>query len=178
MNGVHDMGGMHGLGQLEREAREPVFSYYEHWCYAYTVMMIETGMATPDELRTGRPAKGPERRDDAATADSVGPALSRGHDARREIADPPRFAVGQQVRTRNIHPAGHTRLPRYARGKLGAVHAHHGAHVLPDTNAHGKGECPEHVYSVAIAARELWGPQAAPKDKVYLDLWESYLEPA
>ena len=218
MNGIHDMGGMHGLGPIERERDEPVFhapwegrmygisqamtgspdwtidyfrftrecmpaaayleqSYYEHWYYAYTVMMIEAGLATPEELRTGRAAEGTERRDDAATADSVAGALRKGHDPRREIADPPGFAVGQRVRTRNFHPAGHTRLPRYARGKLGTIHAHHGAHVLPDTNAHGKGECPQHLYSVVIAARELWGPEAAPKDKVYLDLWESYLEP-
>ena len=219
MNGIHDMGGMHGLGPIVPEENEPGFhetwearvfgitqsmtgpsdmtidkfrftrecmpavaylekSYYEHWYYADTVSLIEAGMATPEELRTGRVAPGSQRFEGAATADSVWPATQRGSDARREISDPPRFAVGQAVRARNFQPSGHTRLPRFARGKLGTVQALRGGHVLPDTNAHGKGECPEHLYSVAIAARELWGPDAAPKDKVYLDLWESYLEPA
>ena len=99
-------------------------------------------------------------------------------EVRREIAEPPRFSVGDTVRTANFHPTGHTRLPRYARDKPGMIHALHGAHVLPDSNAHGKGENPQHLYSVAIPARALWGQRAAPKDKVYLDLWESYLEPA
>ena len=82
------------------------------------------------------------------------------------------------MRTGNSHPPGHTRLPRYARDKVGQIHLHHGAHVLPDTNAHGKGESPTHLYSVALAARDLWGAEAAEKDKVFLDVWECHLVPA
>jgi nitrile hydratase len=89
----------------------------------------------------------------------------------------PRFAAGQAVVTRNVHPTGHTRLPRYARGKRGAVATHRGCHVFPDTNAHGLGEQPQHVYSVRFTARELWGEAADPNPHVYLDLWESYLLP-
>ena len=76
----------------------------------------------------------------------------------------PRFQVGQRVRARNMHPAGHTRLPRYARGKLGTIDRDHGVYVFPDTNAHFLGEKPQHVYSVRFAARELWGEQASPRD--------------
>jgi nitrile hydratase len=94
----------------------------------------------------------------------------------RPAAAPPRFALGQSVRARNIHPTGHTRLPRYARGRLGHIERHHGAHVFPDANAHGLGERPQHLYGVAFAARELWG-EAAPADMVMIDLWEDYLEP-
>ena len=79
----------------------------------------------------------------------------------------PTFRVGQRVRARNINPAGHTRLPRYARGKAGTVERDHGVFVFPDTNAHFLGEKPQHVYSVRFAARELWGEQAAPHDTVY-----------
>jgi hypothetical protein len=82
------------------------------------------------------------------------------------------------VRTRNIHPRGHTRLPRYARGKLGQIERCHGAHVFPDTNAHGLGEQPQPLYTVRFAARELWGDAAEGRQSVSLDLWESYLEPA
>jgi nitrile hydratase len=81
------------------------------------------------------------------------------------------------VVTRNVHPPGHTRLPRYARGKRGAVATHRGCHVLPDTNAHGLGEQPQHVYSMRFDAGDLWGEAAEPNQHVYLDLWEDYLLP-
>ena len=80
------------------------------------------------------------------------------------------------MRTRNINPSGHTRLPRYARGHLGEIVASHGAHVYPDSHAHGHGEDPRPVYTVRFTARELWGDAANPNDSVSLDLWEPYLE--
>ena len=89
----------------------------------------------------------------------------------------PRFAVGDRVITREMHPRGHTRLPRYARGKRGIIHLVHGIHVFPDTNAHGLGEMPQALYSVRFEARQLWGDTAEPNQWVHLDLWESYLEP-
>ena len=80
------------------------------------------------------------------------------------------------MRARNIHPLGHTRLPRYARGKQGVVDRVQGVSVFPDTNAHFLGENPQHVYSVRFDARELWGEQASPRDAVYIDMWDTYLE--
>jgi nitrile hydratase len=77
-----------------------------------------------------------------------------------------------------MHPVGHTRLPRYVRGKTGVVHRDHGVFVFPDTNAHFLGENPQHVYSVRFAARELWGQQVAPLDSVYVDMWDDYLDAA
>ena len=88
----------------------------------------------------------------------------------------PLFKVGQRVRARNIHPIGHTRLPRYARGRAGVIARDHGVYIFPDTNAHFLGEKRQHVYSVRFDARELWGPAAAPHDAVHLDLWDDYLE--
>jgi len=82
------------------------------------------------------------------------------------------------VRARNINPTGHTRLPRYARGKTGTISMDHGVFVFPDTNAHFAGEKPQHVYSVCFSMRELWGPQGSGQDCVYLDMWDDYLEPA
>ena len=90
----------------------------------------------------------------------------------------PRYAIGQRVRARNINPTGHTRLPRYARGRTGVVELDRGVQALPDTNVYGRGENPQHVYSIRFAARELWGDQASARDSVYIDLWEDYLEPA
>jgi nitrile hydratase subunit beta len=94
------------------------------------------------------------------------------------VAAVARFRPGQRVRARNINPPGHTRLPRYTRGKSGVVHRDHGVFVFPDTNAHFLGENPQHVYSVRFTAQELWGSQALPEDSVYVDLWDAYLEAA
>jgi len=93
-------------------------------------------------------------------------------------AAPPAFAEGDTVRARNLNPPGHTRLPRYARGHVGVVVALHGAHVFPDSHAHGKGEDPHPLYTVRFTATELWGAAANPRDSVCLDLWEPYLERA
>jgi nitrile hydratase len=89
----------------------------------------------------------------------------------------PRRQPGDRVRARNINPAGHTRLPRYARGKRGVVHRYHGDFPFADTNAARLGDQPQPLYSVAFTARELWGDGASVQDTIYLDLWESYLEP-
>ena len=94
---------------------------------------------------------------------------------RRPATVPPRFSAGDRVLTRNVHPKGHTRLPRYARGKRGVIDRVHGVFVFADTHAHGQGEHPQPVYSVRFDARELWGESAEPHQQVHVDLWESYL---
>ena len=104
--------------------------------------------------------------------------VAKGTPASRNTPAAPRFHVGQRVRARNINPTGHTRLPRYARGKFGIVDRDHGVFVFPDSNAHFLGEMPQHVYSVRFTARELWGEQAKPKDTVMVAMWDDYLEPA
>ena len=96
----------------------------------------------------------------------------------REATVPPRFKVGDPVLTKVDHRPGHTRLPRYARGRRGVIAAQRGVNVFPDTNAHGLGEHPQHLYSVRFTAIELWGAAATPNRVVYLDLWGSYLQPA
>jgi nitrile hydratase len=108
----------------------------------------------------------------------VAETLGKGGPTSRNVPAAPLFQVGQGVRARNLHPTGHTRLPRYVRGKLGAIDRDHGVYVFPDTNARFEGEKPQHVYSVRFAARELWGDQASARDSVYVDLWDDYLEPA
>ena len=110
------------------------------------------------------------------TVEGVHEALFRTRPFTRDVQVAARFKPGDQVRTRNLHPAGHTRLPRYARNHVGIVRHDHGAHVFPDTNAHFQGEHPQHLYSVRFEARELWGDETSPRDAVYVDLWESYLD--
>ena len=224
MNGVHDMGGMHGFGPIERdnpqarvwfgtdwEARvcgmqdvcvpryfnldafrygiermNPAHylraPYFERWLETIATNMIEAGYLTREELeartelvRDGMDAASPRQApgalemtlpDHPVTATPVMPTLT------------PRFTVGDAVVTMNIHPTGHTRLPRYARGKQGVIHKVHGPHVFADTNADARGEQPQVVYNVRFAGQELWGASAEPGTTVSLDLWESYLAPA
>jgi nitrile hydratase beta subunit len=218
MNGIHDMGGMHGMGPIQPEKNEPVFherwearsyaitramgawgkwnldatrfqreqiapvdyfrmSYYERWIVGLVELMIKNGMVTRAELESGKPAPGSTKQRAPLTAQRVPILTSKGMPSRRDVPVAASFHTGQRVRARNINPVGHTRLPRYARGKTGTVDRDHGVFLFPDTNALFLGEKPQHVYSVRFAAHELWGEQAAPQDSVYLDLWDDYLEP-
>jgi nitrile hydratase len=86
------------------------------------------------------------------------------------------FAVGETVRTKDIHPVTHTRLPQYVRGHLGTIELNHGCHVFPDTNSLGKGEDPQWLYTVRFDGPELWGKDTDPTLSVSVDAWESYLE--
>ena len=153
-------------------------SYYEKWLAGLVELAVKSGLVSREEIASGSAAAGSRKATPALMAAQVAPAIAKGGPTSRDAGEPARFAVGQRVRARNLHPAGHTRLPRYARGKLGAIERDHGIYVFPDTNAHFLGEKPQHVYSVRFAARELWGEQASPRDSVYIDLWDDYLEPA
>ena len=217
MNGVHDMGGMHGLGPIAPDPNEPLFheswearalaltlaagawgrwtidtsrharenipgpdylrmSYYEKWITALEALMTDTGLVTAAELAGGRPDPGAKSASPPLTVDRVPGALTRGNPCDRPASRAPAYAVGDGVRTRNINPVGHTRLPRYARGHVGVITRDHGAHVFPDANAHGGGEQPQALYQVRFEAAELWGPDGDGRSAVYLDLWESYLD--
>ncbi len=199
MNGVHDMGGMHGFGPVVVEPDEPVFhsrweatvralmahtlgryynldefrhaiermpaeaylraSYYEKWLHAVETLLVEKAVVDPDELRTGR-------------VSSAAPPPTSSKGPPRDLKA--RFVVGDRVLTRNLNPAGHTRLPRYARGRHGAIRTVNGPFLLPDANAHGQSQW-EACYAVEFTAAELWGLGHSESDTVCVDLWESYL---
>lgn len=216
MNGVHDMGGMHGMGPIQPEADEPVFharwearafalaramgafgkwnidasrhqrelipaaeqlrmSYYERWLTGLTGLLLKHGFIDPEELASGKAAAGQATQTPALMAKGVPAFVAGGSPASRQSDSAPRFRSGQPVRARNLNPTGHTRLPRYVRGKTGAIDRVHGVFVFPDTNAHFLGEKPQHLYSVRFEAQELWGAQSTP-GAVYVDLWEDYLD--
>ncbi|MFI4987276.1 MAG: nitrile hydratase subunit beta [Alphaproteobacteria bacterium] len=219
MNGIHDMGGMHGMGAIDHERNEPVFhapwearvlalnlamgawgkwnidasrheielippadylrmSYYEKWFARLVSLSLKAGLVSPTEVASGKPDAVAAKLTPALPPANVQPMLGRGAPATRDVPVAASFAVGDAVRARNIHPLGHTRLPRYARGKRGIIERDHGVHVFPDARAHFLGEKPQHLYAVRFAARELWGEVGAPRDVVCLDLWDDYLERA
>ena len=168
--------------RYQREQIAPLdyfrLSYYELWVVALVELMLKNGMVTPAELESGKPDPGSAKLTPPLTSEKVPILTAKGVPARRDFAVTARFHSGERVRARNINPVGHTRLPRYARGKTGTIHVDHGVFLFPDTNALFLGEKPQHVYSVRFAARELWGEQASPHDSVYIDMWDDYLEPA
>ena len=217
MNGVHDMGGMHGMGPIAPQADEPVFhadwegkvlalnlaanagwnidagrhqiekfpgpdylrmSYYQKWLRRIEELLVVHGAITSQELASGRPDPDAALKSPRLAAAEVGAMLRRGGPASRDVVVPPAFKPGDRVRAKDLNPIGHTRLPRYAKGRAGTVVRDHGVHVFPDTNAHFQGENPHHLYSVMFAARDLWGVEARADDKVYVDLWERYLDRA
>ncbi|HEX3919467.1 MAG TPA: nitrile hydratase subunit beta, partial [Caulobacteraceae bacterium] len=153
-------------------------TYYERWIAGLEVLLVERGLVTAEELASGAPTPGSAKAEPPLIAERVPGMLERRGSYQRDIAAPPCFAVGAAVRARNLNPVGHTRLPRYARGKRGLVTCWHGAHVFPDANALGQGEQPRHLYQVRFEALELWGETAQRREAVYLDLWEPYLDPA
>jgi len=155
-------------------------SYYERWLWALERLLVEKGFVMLAELdrRPDRPTVAGVIQPGALRAVDVPRMLRNRRAARREDPAPARFTPGDRVVARNLHPVGHTRLPRYVRGHQGVVDRAHGVFVFPDTYALGLGEKPQHVYSVRFAARELWGPDASPRDSVYVDLWDDYLDPA
>ena len=181
-------GGMgHWSIDESRHARESLHpadylssSYYEIWSKALAVLLARHGFVTAEEIKAGAPLMGTTTPKRVLTADKVAGLLARGGPIARDKAGTPRFKVGDRVRTILINPTGHSRLPRYARGKVGVVELLHEAHVFPDSNAHGQGENPDWLYTVAFSARELWGREADPNSVVSIDAWESYLlgEPA
>ena len=225
MNGVHDMGGMHGMGPVVREENEPVFhhewerrtfalglaagrlrrwnldmfryarelmppaeylaaSYYERGLHALERLLVERGILTREEIaRRMRERRGaPAWRARLARLGVRGRLLAGrvlgapGGEATGGI--PARFKPGDPVVARNLNPRGHTRLPRYVRGRRGVIDRDHGVFVFPDTHAMERVRQPQHCYSVRFTARELWGADASARDAVYVDLFDGYLDPA
>jgi len=221
MDGIHDLGGMHGFGPIEREENEPAFherweaavfamvmaagragatgnadrfrhaieridpiaylthGYYGRWLGAIETLLAEAGMVDPAEVTARSMALGAAPNGRIAARPSPRPdrvAPARSADNRRELRQPPLFATGDPVRTATAVKPGHTRLPRYARGKCGRILCCHDAWVYPDSHAHGQGDQPTHLYTVAFTGTELWGREADPALRVHLDLFEPYLE--
>jgi nitrile hydratase subunit beta len=171
-----------GASRYQKELIPPAdylrMSYYEKWATGLTELLIKSRMVTRAEIENGRATEGTKKASRVLRASEVIPMITAGEPSTRAVQAAAHFHAGNRVRSRNINPLGHTRLPRYARGKLGTIERAHGVFWFPDASAQGLGEKPQHVYSVRFAARELWGEQASQHDSVYLDMWDDYLEPA
>ena len=152
-------------------------SYYLRWALAMEKNVTERGYATSDELKAGHALTAGKNLPRKMTMESFSAGLCR-NTFYRTPQGPARFKPGDRVRTKNIHPLTHTRLPRYARGKLGVVERCHGCHMYPDSVAVDRGDDPQWLYTVVFTSQEIWGPDGDPTLTVSIDAFEPYLEPA
>lgn len=169
--------------RFARENRPPQdyldSSYYELWLQGLETLLVDAGLVSAEELARGK-ADGPLDNELARRVlrpERVDPAMDAGSEYRMPETAPARFKAGDPVWVANNHPVTHTRAPRYVRGHIGRIESVHGVFVFPDQNAHGN-KVGEHCYSVRFHARELWGPDAAEHDWIFVDLWDSHLESA
>jgi nitrile hydratase subunit beta len=153
-------------------------SYYKSWAKSIEMLMVSRGLATPDEIAAGRSLQPAKPLKHAALSAKDTPIVIKRGSYGRAAAAPALFKVGDPVRMKNIHPTTHTRLPRYARGRLGVIELVHGSQVFPDSSGLGAGDDPQWLYTVAFDGRELWGADTDPALKVSIDAFEPYLEPA
>jgi nitrile hydratase len=166
---------------MSRAARETLphylrLSYYQIWLAALEKLMLERGQVHPDELAAGHMLHPPVPLARVLRREQVPAVLAAGSPTLRDAGPPARFAPGDRVRTRAHAVPHHTRLPGYARGKVGTIAKVHGAHVFADVHAQGLGEDPQTLYTVVFEASELWGADAAPGLRVSIDAWETYLD--
>lgn len=164
-----------------REAIHPAeylaSSYYQLWIKGVEKLVLGKGLVTDEELRQGKALSAAKPLKRVPRPADIPVILAKGAPCDRKVDTPALFKPGDQVRMKNRHPSGHTRVPRYARGRLGVIERVHGGYIFPDTNAEEKGENPQWLYCVCFSARELWGAEGDASSTVSIDAWESYLEP-
>jgi nitrile hydratase subunit beta len=164
-----------------RELADPIDyltrPYYDQWLTTVAAQMIDEGYLTLDEIKSGASTFAPKPGVPPATPETARAFVRTPRSFAVSVNTPPHFADGYKVRCRLDGGAGHTRLPGYVRGRAGVVHAHHGGHVLADASARGE-KRGEHLYTVGFASADLWPEAKESGDRVFVDLWESYLEPA
>tara|TARA_Y100000780_G_C13594039_1_gene381843 strand:- start:14 stop:754 length:741 start_codon:yes stop_codon:yes gene_type:complete len=223
MNGIHDMGGMHGFGVVPIEDKEPVFhepwegrvfglafavnrqgllnpegmrlfleslepsfyigaTYYEKWLAALQAGLVFKEIITKNEFVNrlesviSDPNMSLDRSDVGEITQKISDAINTHISPMRDVAVEPNFSPGDMVKVKNINPEGHTRLPRYVRGKKGVIYRYYGVHDFDDSRSQGLGDCPQPLYNVMFSANELWGSNASTRDALHIDMWESYLE--
>jgi nitrile hydratase subunit beta len=151
--------------------------YFDQRLTTVAAQLIDEGYLTLDEIKAGASAFTPRPSRRPQTPEAARAFVRTPTSFAVTVNKPPRFALGSGVRCRLDGGSGHTRLPGYVRGRAGAIHAHHGGHVFADASARGE-ERGEHLYTVSFASSDLWPEAKGSRDRVFVDLWESYLEPA
>ena len=226
MNGIHDVGGMHGFGAVLPEENEPVFHqpwegrvytmlrqfagrfpakvpglardiieqieparylsipYYERFLEVLEKRALAEGIITEAELEARMKLIEDCGADPIPRSEDTEAAKSLIISLKTNQLHPPigvgsaLFAAGDKVVARNLNWSGHNRLPRYIRGKRGWIERVNGCHLIEDSHSDALGPNPQTVYTVGFEGAEVWGPECEANLKIYMELWEGYLEPA
>jgi nitrile hydratase beta subunit len=149
-------------------------NYYDLWVQSLAATLIDRGTIRLEEL-----APATATRETRATTDESN--RKSGSTAEKSATDrnggEPAFSVGERVRAKMSITAFHTRLPAYVRGRVGVIEDYHGSQPLADASARGVIK-QEPLYTIAFEAASLWPEAQAHRERVFVDAWESYLEPA
>ncbi|MEX1330638.1 MAG: nitrile hydratase subunit beta [Desulfobacterales bacterium] len=171
------------MSRHARERQHPVdylrHTYYENWLAGLEKLLVEAELVDPEELKIGKAVVPADEsiQQGVLKAEEVVGVIAKGSPVAMTNSTPPRYKSGDSVRAVNRHPMGHTREPRYVRGRVGLIHECYGTYVFPDRSAKGSKEG-RFLYNVRFTAEALWGESASGRNAVYVDLWEDYLEPA
>ncbi len=152
-------------------------SYYQIWLAGLEKLLLAADLVSSNELADGGRREPPKPVANILKSGDVLNVMMRGSSYERDAVNEPAYKTGDMVLTKNMHPEGHTRIPRYVRNKPGTIERIHGCHVFPDSNAHDNGENPQWLYRVRFSARDIWGEDHPARDSIFVDLWETYLEP-
>lgn len=169
------------MSRHARESLEPSqylsSSYYKIWLAGLEKLLLAADLISAAELAEGKSLTPAIPAGQTLKSDAVVDMMMKGSSYEREPQGTPRFKAGDKVTSKIMHPAGHTRIPRYVRGRPGIVDRVHGCHVFPDSNAAGEGENPQWLYRIGFSARDIWGDDHPVSDRIFVDLWEPYLDP-
>ena len=93
---------------------------------------------------------------------------------------PVKFSVEDRVRVRVGSPPGHFRTPSYIQNQVGRVVAHCGDFLNPESLAHGGDGLPKQpLYRVEFLQSQVWNNyNGPPADKILVDIYQHWLEPA
>jgi nitrile hydratase len=172
---------------IERLGKERYLesSYYEKWLSAFITCLIDQGTISEAELNA-QVAKFEANPELPATevVDNAKALATMNRIFRKRIVrvpvenETPLFKVGDAVLVRDLHPAGHIRLPGYLRGKTGIIERYNGYYDIHDHERHDEPQPPPlPLYSVSFDMADLWG-EGAEHGRIVADLAEHYIGPA
>jgi len=184
MNGIHDLGGMHGFGPVDPEPNEPVFHHeWERRAFALNLATSFLGRWNIDMGRYAREHMPPAAYLATTYYEHWLYGLERllvekGLVAAKELQTMRPHGPGPMKALGPADVPKALRNRRAARDKVGVIERDHGVFIFADAHAATGEKVPQHCYAVRFEGREWWGADAGPRDAVYVDCFEPYLEPA
>lgn len=191
VHGISHVLAVPGGGRFSLESLEPAqyleLGYYERWLQGRINTLLAASAITQEELDAAvekylknptqaLPADDPKRYEEALHVNAERRMKAGAEVEEEESFLQAEFSVGDWVIAKTIHPKGHTRLPRYVRGRRGKVITVYRPQKFQDDEPMSDQVGPQTMYAVRFDGKELWGKSAEVNSWVVLDMWEAYLE--